>query len=49
MQIKLLKDGIIIVPETECEATYLRSVDCENIDIFRVCGQLTTDYIGRNI
>jgi len=49
MKCTLLKNGIIILPETEFEADFLRKIDLDNSIIFHKCGVSDKDYIGFKI
>jgi len=49
MKVKLLTGGLIILPETEFEAEYLRNIIIEESDIFHKCGISAADYIGLKI
>lgn len=49
MKVTLLKNGIIVIPETEFEADFLRRIDLENSIIFHKCGISAKDYVGLKI
>lgn len=46
MNIKRLGEDLIIIPETDFEADWLRSKDPAIVNVFHKCGQSAADYIG---
>ena len=49
MKIRLVRDGLIIVPETEFEESYMRRMNLESADVFHKNGVCSSDYIGIKI
>ena len=47
MEVKVIKDYLMIIPETEFEAQWLRSFDIGNV--FHKCGVSSKDYLGLKI
>ena len=49
MKVSLLSNGIIVIPETEFEAAFLRKIDLDNAIVFHKCGISSKDYVGLKI